>query len=124
ESELVKFVGKIGAAGAVDFVDRQRHRFAELAQHARQIAIRRSQLGAPVDQKNNIIGALQGHTRLAQDFAEDENIVAVNDAADVDQLEFSATVLDFAIDAVAHDAGFIADNGAARAHDRVEKRGF
>ncbi len=66
-------------------------------------------------------GAFERHARLAQDFAGDEGVVTLDDAAGIDQLEFPAAVLGLSVDAVAGNAGLIAHNGAARAQDRVEK---
>ena len=57
EAERVKLVRQILAARAVDLVDRQRDRLAELAQHGGEIAIGAGNFGAAVDQKDHLGGA-------------------------------------------------------------------
>ncbi len=68
-----------------------------------------------------MIGAFERDTRLAQDFAGDQRIVTLDDAAGIDQVEIPAAVLGLAVDAVPRNAGFVADDGAARTQDGVEQ---
>ena len=110
ESQLMKLVRQASTAGAVDLVDRQRDRFAQAPKHAGQIAIRGGELAAAVDQKDDVIGAFQGHARLPQDFTGDQSVVILDDAAGIDQVEFPGAILGLPVDAVAGNARLIADD--------------
>ncbi len=61
---------------------------------------------------------------LAKDFGGNEGFVVGNDAAGIHQASEAAVPADLAIDAVAGDAGLIADDGAAAAGESVEEGGL
>ena len=79
----------------------------------RQIAIGAGDLGAAVDQEDDLSRAFERDAGLVQNFAGDQLVVVVDDAAGIDQLEGAAAILALAVDPVARDAGLIADNRAA-----------
>ena len=57
--------------------------------------------------------SVKGDLGLAEDFGGDEGFVVGDDAAGVDEADVAAGPLDLAVDAVAGDAGLVADDGAA-----------
>ena len=61
---------------------------------------------------------------LAEDFGGDEGFVVGDDAAGVDDAGVGAHPLDLAVDAVAGDAGLVADDGAAGAGEAIEEGGL
>ena len=84
----------------------------------------RGELAAPVDDQDDGLGFFEGDAGLAEDFRGDEGFVIGDDAAGVDEARGTAVPLDLAVDAVAGDAGLVADDGAARLGEAVEKGGF
>ena len=69
-------------------------------------------------------GGSQRHFGLLQDLRGDVLVVVDHDAAGVDQFEAAAVVFGRAHDAVARDAGLIADNGAPLSGDAIEEGGL
>ena len=124
EAERVEFVRQRLSRWRVDLVHGERDGLAELAAGLRQVAIGPGDLGAPVDQENDLRGTLEREARLFQDLARDQLLVVRDDAAGVDQLEVPAVIPGLAVNAVARDAGLVADDRAALADDRVEKSGL
>src|SRR5581483_11204128 len=93
-------------------------------QEAGEIHVGRGQFGANVDHENNRLRFVQGDLSLAIDLRRNERDVIGNDAAGVDDAEVASAPLGFAVEAVAGDAGLIADDGAAASNDAVEERGL
>src|SRR5579871_5314782 len=120
EAQRVKFVGQILAPRAVDFIDRERNRLPEFAEHRGEFAIRAGNLRAAVDQKNDLRRAVEGDSRLLQDLCGNHFGVVLNDSPGVDQLEAASFVDAFSVNAVAGDARLIANDGAALAKNRIE----
>ena len=85
EPQRVKLVSQILALGAVDLIHRQRHRLAQLAEHGGQLAIGAGDLGASVDQKNDVGSVLDRHARLLEDLGGDEIGIVGDDPAGIDQ---------------------------------------
>ena len=112
------------AHGRVDFVHRQADRLAQLAQQLGEVAVGAGDLGAAVDQEDDVNGLVERHPRLLKHLDGDVLGVPGDDAAGVDHLEAAAVVLGQTVNAVPRDAGLVADNGAPLARDRVEQRGF
>ena len=109
---------------AVDFVDREEERAVGFAQQAGEFEVGAGEFGASVDDHDDGGGFVEGDAGLAVNFRRDEIFVFGQDAAGVDDAELAAFPLGVAVEAVAGDAGFVADDGAARAHDAVEERGL
>ena len=82
------------------------------------------QFGAAIHHHDDGVGFLQRDFRLAEDFRRDEIFVFGKDAAGVDDAQVASAPLRLAVEAVARDAGFVADNGAPRSDQAVEQRGF
>src|SRR5579872_5349992 len=120
EAERVKLVRQALSRGGVDLVHRERNWLAQPAQHLRQVPIGAGYLGAPVDQKNNLRGAIEGNASLLQDLARNQLRVILNDSAGVDQLKPAPEIRRFALDAVARDPWLVAHDGAARPGYRIE----
>ena len=120
----VKLVRQRLARGAVDLVHGQRDGRAEPAQQLGQFAVGGGDLGAAVDQEDDVRGAVQRYARLPEDLARDQFGRLGQNAAGVDQLEAPAAVRGLAVDPVARDARLVADDGAALAQDAVEESGL
>jgi hypothetical protein len=115
---------EVVAFGGVDLVDGGRDGFVQEAQHLREFAVGGRDFGAAIDEEDDLRGGVEREARLLQDLRRDERFVIGDDAAGVDDFEAAADVDGDAADAVARDAGFVADDGAARAGDCVEERGL
>ncbi len=73
--------------GAVDLVHGERDGASEPAQQLGQFAVAGGDLGAPVDQEDDVGRAVQRHARLPEDLAGDQLVVMGQNAAGIDQLE-------------------------------------
>ncbi len=108
----------------VDLVDREEQRLAGADQLAGQFNVRRCHLGAAVHHHDDGVGFLERHFGLAKDFGRDEVFVLRKNAAGVDDAQAASAPFGFAVETVARDARFVADDGAPRAHQAIEERGF
>ena len=124
EAEAVKVVDQVGLFFAVDFVDGQEERAVGFAEQARELEVGAGEFGASVDDHDDGGGFVEGDAGLAVDFGGDEIFFFGENAAGVDDAQVTVFPFGVAVEAVAGDAGFIADDGAARAHDAVEERGL
>ncbi len=91
-----------------------------MADDTGEVAVGGGDFGAAIDEEDDVGGAVEGKAGLFEDFSGDHFVVVGDDSAGVDQFEMTAMVGGFAVDAVAGDAGFVADDGAALAEDGVE----
>ena len=124
DAEAVKIVDQRRLLFAVDFVDCEEKRPVGLAQQADQFEVGAGEFGASVDHHDDGGGFVERDARLTVDFGRDQVFLFGQNAAGVDDAQMAAAPLGVAVEAVAGDAGFVADNGAARAHDAVEERGL
>ena len=69
-------------------------------------------------------GFAQGHFGLMEDLGGDVILVFDDDAAGVDQFEVAAFVFSLPMEAVASDAGLVADNRAPLSGDSIEECGL
>src|SRR5439155_461663 len=74
----------------IDLVHDECKRTSQTKQHLRQVAIRARDLGAAVDQKNDVIRLLERAPRLPQNLARDVVGILNDDPARVDHLEAAA----------------------------------
>ena len=109
---------------AVDFVDGQEERAIGFAEQAGEFEVGAGEFGASVDDHDDGGGFVERDAGLAEDFRGDEIFFFGEDAAGVDDAQVAAFPFGVAVEAVAGDAGFVADDGAARAYDAVEERGL
>ena len=124
DAEAVEVVDQRRLFFAVDFVDGEEQRPVGFAQQAREFEVGAGEFGASVDDHDDGGGFVEGDAGLAKDFRRDQIFFFGEDAAGVDDAQLAAFPFGIAVEAVAGDAGFVADNGAARAHDAVEERGL
>ena len=120
----MKIVDQRGLFFAVDLVDGQEERAVSLAQQAHQFEVGTGELGASVDHHDDGRGLIERDASLAVDFRGDQIFFFRKNAARVDDAQPAAFPFGVAVEAVAGDAGFVADNGAARAYDAIEERGL
>ena len=111
-------------ASEVDFIDGEEYGFAATDEEAGEFEVGRGELSAAVDDHNDGVGFVEGDLRLAEDFGWDEGFVVGHDTAGVDDAGVAALPFDFAVDAVARNAWFVADDAATGAGEAVEERGF
>ena len=109
---------------AVDFVDGEKERAVGFAQQANEFEVGTGEFGASVDDHDDGGGFVERDAGLAINLGGDEIFFFGKDAAGVDDAQVAAFPLRVAVEAVAGDAGLVADDGAARAHDAVEERGL
>ncbi len=108
----------------VDFIDGEEDGLAGADEQARELDVRRGELGAAVDDHDDELRFVECGAGLAEDFSGDEIRVVRDDAAGVDEARGASGPFDFAVDAVAGDAGLVADDGAAAAGEAIEERGL
>ncbi len=87
-----------------------------------ELHVGRGELGAAIDDHDDGVGLFERDLRLPEDLAGDKGFVVGHDATGIDQTRLAALPLDLAVDAVAGDAGLVADDGAAGAGEAVEER--
>ncbi len=104
----------------VHFIDGENGRLAGAAQQLREFLIERRGAGAAVNNLHDARGIFNCDAGLAQNFAGDAGFVFGNDAASVHHFEAAPFPVRGAVDAVARDAGFVGDDGAARAGEAIE----
>src|ERR1700693_1081024 len=109
---------------AVDFVHGEKEWAVRLAQQAHEFKVATGEFGAPVDDHNDGWGLVECDTGLAIDFRRDQIFFFGQNAASVHDAQVAAFPLRVAIKAVAGDAGFVSDDGAAGADDAIEECGL
>ncbi len=115
-------VFRLGLEGfGVDFVDGEEDGLAAAEEQAGEREVGGGQLGAAVDNHYYCVRFAQGDLRLAKDFGGDKGGVVGDDAAGVDEAGRGGLPVDEAVDAVAGDAGLVADDGTARAGEAIEE---
>ena len=70
------------------------------------------------------VGLFERNLGLAENLRRDEIFVFGKNAAGIDDAQVVPAPLGFTVKPVAGDAGFVSNNGAARAHQPVKQRGF
>ena len=124
EAEAAEVFG-LGLQGfGVHLVDGEEDGLAAAEEEAGEFEVGRGELGAAVDDHDDGVGFFERDLGLAEDFGGDEGVVVGDDAAGVDDAGVAAHPLDLAVDAVAGDAGLVADDGAAGAGEAVEEGGL
>ena len=124
DAELAKVFGGGFHRFGVDFVDGEEDGFAGADEEAGELDVGRGEFGAAVDNHDDRGGFVKGEAGLGEDFGGDEVVVIGHDAAGVDDASDLAAPFDFAVDAVAGDAGFVANDGAATPGDAIEEGRF
>ena len=104
----------------VHFIDGENRRLAGAAQQLREFLIERRGADAAVNNLHDARSVFNCDAGLAQNFAGDSGFVFGNDAARVHHFEAAAFPVGGAVDAVAGDARFVRDDGAARAGEAIE----
>ena len=117
-------MGFEGHGFAFDLIDREEDGPGAAVEEADEVVVGTCELGAGVDDQDDGLGFVEGDFGLVVDFGRDEFGVVGDNAAGVHEAEAAASPLVFAIDAVAGDAGFIADDGATAAGEAIEEGGF
>ena len=82
------------------------------------------QFRAAVHHHDDGVGFLQSDLGLAKNFRRNEVFVFGENAAGIHDAQMASAPFGLAVEPVARDAGFVADNGAPRADQPVEERGF
>ena len=83
-------------------------------QQAGQFEIGAGDFGASIHHHDDGVRFLQRDLRLAEDFCRDEIFVFRKNAAGIHDAKIVPAPFHLAVEAVARDAGFVADNGAPR----------
>src|SRR4030095_8526700 len=81
-------------------------------------------LGAHIDHHHNRIGLVEGDACLAKDLRRNQVLVFGKDSSRIDDAEPLSGPRNLPINAVARDAGFVADDGAAASYEAIEERGL
>src|SRR6516164_6602779 len=91
---------------------------------AGEVEVGRGEFGAAIDDHDDDIGLVEGQAGLAIDFRRDQGLVVRDNAPGVHNAGDAAIPADFAIDAVAGNAGLVAYDRAAALRELVEEGGF
>ena len=120
----MKLVASGSAACRIHLVDRKEERLA--GADSRRASSRSGAASSVRPSTTMTIASASSSAtlRLAKDFRRDEVFVVGKNAARINDAQLAAAPFGLAIETVARDAGLIAHNGAARADQPVEQRGF
>ena len=97
----------------VDLVDGEEDRLAGADEQAREFDVGRSELGAAVHDHDDGCASSSAVRAWRKISAGMRLGIVRDDAAGIDEARGAAGPFDFAVDAVAGDAGLVADDGAA-----------
>jgi len=124
EAEAAEVFGGGGEGSGVNFVDGEEDGLAAAEEEAGESEVGRGEFGAAVDDHDYCARFAEGGLGLAEDFGRDEGFVVGDDAAGVDDAGVAGLPLDEAVDAVAGDAGLVANDGTAGAGEAIEEGGL
>ncbi len=108
----------------VHFVRKYRQRLPCAPQQARQLGIERRQPRAHVHNQQQLRRALDGHLRLAKNFARNSRLVVWHNPARIDHFERALLPGRLAVDAVARNSRLVRDDRAPRGRQPIENRGL
>jgi hypothetical protein len=91
-------------------------------QQACKFKVRSGEFAASVDDHDDGCSFVKRDAGLAENFRRDEVFIFGKNASGVDDAESMALPFGLAVEAVARNAGLVADNRAPRSDDTVEKR--
>ena len=124
EAELIEFGGIEAGVAHVFLVGHHNHRLLRAAENLGHLVVEVGDAGGAVDHEEDHVGLLDGDRHLLVDLLLEHVVGIDHPAAGVDDREFLAVPVNFAILAVARGAGRVVDNRAAGLRQAVEKRGF
>src|SRR6202451_2701989 len=104
----------------IGFVHREKNRTAGLPQQSGEFNIWRGEFRTSITYQNDRSAFIQRDSRLAENLRRNEILFLGQDSARINDAQLATPPFGIAVQAVASDAGFIANDGAARAHDAVE----
>jgi len=122
ESKAAEVFGGGGEGDDVDLVDGEEDGLAAAQEETGEGDVGAGELGAAVDDHDDDLRLGEGGLGLEEDFGGDEFGVVGDDAAGVYQACVGSHPFDEAVDAVASNAGLVADDGAARTGEAIEER--
>ncbi len=124
DPEPMKFVNDVRLLFRISLVHREKQRAPSLSQQAHEFEIRRGQFGTAVDYHDDGSSLIEGDSRLAKNLRWDEIFFFGKNSAGIDDTNAAAAPFRITVKAIARNARFVANNGAARAHDAIEERGL
>src|ERR1700690_1921558 len=108
----------------VHLVDGEKEGLAGARQKSRQLAIGSGDLGAGIDHHDDGRRFVKRDLGLAENLRRDEIFIFGDDAAGIHHSKLMSEPFDLAIEAVARDAGLVADDGAPRPGQMIKERRF
>ncbi len=121
QPQPAKVLSRSAQAFDVHLVDREKDGLPQPPQQLRQVHVGRGEFGPPVDHHDDRRGLVECKPCLRKDLCRNQRVVVGHNAAGVDDARDLPLPLDLAVDAVAGDAGLIADDRAPRAGKPVEQ---
>ena len=104
-------------------MEKQRERNFDIRESTRAILlIERRDAGPGVNDPDDRLGFIDGESGLLEDVGRDDRLIVRDDPTRVDQLEGLGFPLDLAVDAVAGDAGLVADDRLSRTGEAIKER--
>lgn len=124
DAEPMKVIGQADLFVRINFIGRKEQRLSSADEQAGQFEIGGGGFGPGVDDHDHGNRFLKRNFRLPENLRGDEILFFGNNAAGVDDAEVASAPVGLAIEAIASDAGLVANDGAARPDQPVEQRGF
>ena len=119
-SQRMKFAKQRILLVGIHLVDGKKKRLAGARQQPSQFAIGPGNLRSGIDDHNDRRRFFKRDLRLPENFRRNEILVVGNDAARIHNAKLVPQPFDLAIEAVARNAGLVADDGAARSRQMIK----
>ena len=121
ETEAMKIDGFSFQAGRIGLVRGYKNRFAGRPQQTREFLVQRRDAFAGIDDPDKRLRFFDRHSGLLENVGRNRRVVVGNDASGIHNRKSMRAPISFAVDAIACDAGFVADDRAAPANQPIEK---
>ena len=120
----MEFVGEALLLLGVDFVHRKEERLAGADAAGARVRCRETAISVRPSTTMMMASASSSATLAWRKISAGMNLFFGNNAAGIDDAQAAPAPFGLAVEPVAGDAGFVADDGAPRSHQPVEERGF
>src|SRR5690349_3884753 len=103
----------------VYFVDCEKKRVIRLAKETNEFEIGRGQFGPSIDHHDDGRCFIERNSRLAEDLGGNKILLFGQNAASIDDSEYTAVPFCITVEAISRDAGLVAHDRSSRSDDAV-----